>query len=285
MEKFTLENCKLRDLRRIFVGVKSSSKILVNGMNDVTIKFRDDGVIEFITDGNKSQNKKEMAPIEEKSVASPLRNTSQDPLSGIDKLTEMYIDALNGRKALILEKSERNAMERASQNYFPDNQYPSFISPGKHVSSYEDIMQFIKRHGFTIPMVAHILVNKKKWRKALTKALKRRKKSGKFKKSTKGMSTPIDLSKLFAKSPELPSKKSICFIKVPYRGYFVPEDFSKSKIINYDDRQNFMNACKRYYEESGCEVFNTTMNDDYVTITMIKKENKTPSKSILEYMK
>lgn len=369
MEKATLECCKLKDLRRIFSGVKSSKKILVNGMNDIIVKFHDDGIIEFLAVENESQEE-ETVKVEKKPVNESLKETAHDPLSGIEKPSDMFIDALSARKARIIEKlgcseSDSSAMkdslaqklltrnmddfcfpdytisaiarsvshfrstlidmnatvllsrfdtivramlmrfgadklkefEHVIKNeamnlentdpiisYSPSNMYPWMIAPSKSEMFYDDIMFNIRRYGFDIYTAAYILVNKKKWRKALTKALKRRKKIGKFKKSTKGMSTPIDLSKLVPKNPELPSKKEICFIKIPYRGYLVPEDFPQSEIIDYQKRKTFGNACKRYYEESGCEVFETVICDDYVTITMIKRKNKIPTKSVLEYM-
>ena len=194
--KFTFDDCKLRDLRRIFTGVESSNKILINGKNAFVVKIGDDGYIEFIStqdDIEKSQNEN---PVSE----SPLGDTIQNPLSGISEPSEMYIDALNGRKALILEKNNG-------------------------LSLYQDIIQLIKKYNVKISTVANILVSKKKWRKEIKNCLRRRKRIKQYR-STPHFCHLLSSEKLLPhKNPELPSKENICHIKIPYRGYIVSKSF------------------------------------------------------------
>lgn len=86
-------------------------------------------------------------------------------------------------------------------------------------------------------------------------------------------------------SPEVPSKGDFCFINVPYRGYLIPEEDTEYASIPHSDKVRFKEACVCYYTDSGYDVYNAIECNEYVTITMVRRDfSKKPDKSVIEYM-
>lgn len=191
---------KLKDLRKLFTGVSSSKKILVGGLNDIRVIFRDDGYIEFDSaEDPNTEDTKEKEPVKEASETAkkdpdPHKIPVQEKLYGrpvsdedLRKMTDppsWYIDAVNARKARIMD----------NLSYDPSNMYPkTFVL--KQDAFLNELRLLMRRYGYNKEVVLHILSGKKKWRKLMKKSLHLQKILKKNRKNQKSLTKMCDLQK------------------------------------------------------------------------------------------
>lgn len=147
---------------------------------------------------------------------------------------------------------------------------------------YRDLMILMYRYELTIQKVCSLLIEKRKWRKCFKKSLKTRKRIKQISRpNQKKLQSVIHHKNSNNKMDvELPNNSNICRISIPYAGYI---STYLREYIPYPKREKFAEACEKYYEANGCIVYNVSINEMNVEVTVSRKNIDNRPMNIMDY--